>query len=901
MQIIRVDLENVKSYRRDTVRFTPGTNAICGYNGAGKSTILEAIGFALFDALPTTQEQFVRQGEKTATVTVHVAGDDGRPFHVVRRCGSYSQYYVYDPEIGQKLADGKADTMGWLHQFTGVERSGDLPALFRDAVGVPQGLLTAAFLETPGRRKDVFNPLLRVDEYEQVWRALREPVSTLNDDIAGEERRIARLEGEVTALPVERERAANLQAAIEEDEAALGEARSKLEEVAGRKDDMAAVKEELEGLKRSVAQAQGTVATREVQWEDGREMVARAEEAQAVVAETREGHQAYLAADEALVALEAEREERDRLESERVTCDKALALAQQRIATLEGELEAIVEAEQQVEELRPDVEAQGELEEALEAARREVERLERRRKELEEKRGRLSQVQGRLADIEEGLEERARVEAAIEELQGELERVEEARDAVTSELAACRAELDQVREQTQTLESTEEATCPVCEGPLTDEHRAELLARNRARLEALEATLEGLRDRQAELDHERQTLQGQLKGRQGRLTALPRPAEATELADEIARQQGALAELKQALAELADAPERVEALRAELEALGDPRRAYTRAVDVAAGRAQMEDALAEAEEQVVERSARLGALEEELTAYADLDERTAARREAREAHAPDHQRYVAHVREAQALEERREKVTELEKALEDARAERDGLIEECDQVAEAYDAEAHRELEAAYEALRDRVATLEEGLRRQRERLEEAREAIEHLTGVEAELEEARAERDDLGELLRLLQHLRAVVRDAGPKVTRALVQVISAQAARLYADIMADHTARLHWTEDYEIVLRSEGRERTFQQLSGGEQMAAALAVRLALLREVSAIDLAFFDEPTANLDERRRDNLAEQILNVKGFSQLFVISHDDTFEQDTDHVVRVVKQDGRSRALGE
>jgi exonuclease SbcC len=72
-----------------------------------------------------------------------------------------------------------------------------------------------------------------------------------------------------------------------------------------------------------------------------------------------------------------------------------------------------------------------------------------------------------------------------------------------------------------------------------------------------------------------------------------------------------------------------------------------------------------------------------------------------------------------------------------------------------------------------------------------------------------------------------------------------------------------------------------------------------LALLHEVSAIDVAFFDEPTANLDDHRRDNLAEQILNVKGFSQLFVISHDDTFERDTDHVVRVVKENGVSRVL--
>jgi exonuclease SbcC len=80
---------------------------------------------------------------------------------------------------------------------------------------------------------------------------------------------------------------------------------------------------------------------------------------------------------------------------------------------------------------------------------------------------------------------------------------------------------------------------------------------------------------------------------------------------------------------------------------------------------------------------------------------------------------------------------------------------------------------------------------------------------------------------------------------------------------------------------------------------MAAALSVRLALLRELSAIDVAFFDEPTSNLDDTRRDNLAEQILSVRntGFSQLFVISHDDTFEQVTNHIVRVRKEQGESR----
>ena len=70
---------------------------------------------------------------------------------------------------------------------------------------------------------------------------------------------------------------------------------------------------------------------------------------------------------------------------------------------------------------------------------------------------------------------------------------------------------------------------------------------------------------------------------------------------------------------------------------------------------------------------------------------------------------------------------------------------------------------------------------------------------------------------------------------------------------------------------------------------MSAALAVRLALVREMSDLNLAFFDEPTANLDAQRREALAQQIMSVRGFSQLFVISHDDTFEQATQNIIRV------------
>jgi exonuclease SbcC len=70
---------------------------------------------------------------------------------------------------------------------------------------------------------------------------------------------------------------------------------------------------------------------------------------------------------------------------------------------------------------------------------------------------------------------------------------------------------------------------------------------------------------------------------------------------------------------------------------------------------------------------------------------------------------------------------------------------------------------------------------------------------------------------------------------------------------------------------------------------MAAALSIRLALLKQLSDIRIAFFDEPTTNLDAERRENFALEISRIKHFDQLFVISNDETFDSYVDHVVSV------------
>ena len=62
-----------------------------------------------------------------------------------------------------------------------------------------------------------------------------------------------------------------------------------------------------------------------------------------------------------------------------------------------------------------------------------------------------------------------------------------------------------------------------------------------------------------------------------------------------------------------------------------------------------------------------------------------------------------------------------------------------------------------------------------------------------------------------------------------------------------------------------------------------------------MTGLDVVFLDEPTIHLDAGIRAALADQIGRIKGLSQLGVISHDDTFERITEHVVTIEKGNER------
>ena len=216
-------------------------------------------------------------------------------------------------------------------------------------------------------------------------------------------------------------------------------------------------------------------------------------------------------------------------------------------------------------------------------------------------------------------------------------------------------------------------------------------------------------------------------------------------------------------------------------------------------------------------------------------------------------------------------------------AERDALV------SEPYDRPKHL-------ALRAEVSDAERKHAEASARLEISRQRREQLAAELAQFETLRAslsgefqEKERLESVAETTAFIRDTLKEAAPRVARNYVYHVSLEANMLFREITGNAERTLKWGEDYAITVEEEGYERPFQSLSGGEQMAAALAVRLAILKQLSDIRIAFFDEPTTNMDAERRENFAEEISRIKHFDQLFVISHDETFDNYVDNVLHI------------
>lgn len=197
MLINWIELTDFTSHRNSFIEFAPGMNGILGPEGSGKSSVITALGIALFNFNPYNQKNLVRQGCKTAIVTMSFNSlVDQKEYLIQTHLGGSSDTTFSIPS-GLPLARGKTDVYNLVKHHLGLPPETDLASLAENGIITRQGELVEPFVKKPGERKVYFSDLLGVDDYELAWEKLRDTAKLIDDKLAGLRESSARLEGEL--------------------------------------------------------------------------------------------------------------------------------------------------------------------------------------------------------------------------------------------------------------------------------------------------------------------------------------------------------------------------------------------------------------------------------------------------------------------------------------------------------------------------------------------------------------------------------------------------------------------------------------------------------------------------------------------------------------------------------
>ncbi len=291
--------------------------------------------------------------------------------------------------------------------------------------------------------------------------------------------------------------------------------------------------------------------------------------------------------------------------------------------------------------------------------------------------------------------------------------------------------------------------------------------------------------------------------------------------------------------------------------------------------------------------------QKELETYKQLQADIEKTEQEKSQHQEARDRFVANQQQASELDQRRSELDRFEKLLKQLQ---DDLVSQKAAFSNAeqeYDTAEHEKLRKHKDDLWGEVSALGQKVKGLTADVTRLSAEVDKLKQIEKDIAAKKEQIKGYREKDELVKFLRnRVFKKVSESLSVRFREEISQRANRIYR-IIAEVDEELAWGENYRIVLRDmvdgELRERADDQLSGGQTMSAVVALRLAMLQTIGA-RIAFFDEPTSNLDVTRRGNLAhafraidvgKEEVTEHWYDQLFLISHDVAFTEITDQIL--------------
>ena len=163
-------------------------------------------------------------------------------------------------------------------------------------------------------------------------------------------------------------------------------------------------------------------------------------------------------------------------------------------------------------------------------------------------------------------------------------------------------------------------------------------------------------------------------------------------------------------------------------------------------------------------------------------------------------------------------------------------------------------------------------------------------------------EYDNISQYLVLLKDIRELYGKNGiQKELRNNSRPIIQKNTKKFFDDFNFNYSDLLLDEDYNVVVRGPEGESSMSMVSGGEKIAIALALRLGITKSMAKGDLEtiLLDEPTIHLDDARRQELINLLKEMSLLPQMIIVTHENQLESAADNLIKVEKENGISKIV--
>ena len=203
------------------------------------------------------------------------------------------------------------------------------------------------------------------------------------------------------------------------------------------------------------------------------------------------------------------------------------------------------------------------------------------------------------------------------------------------------------------------------------------------------------------------------------------------------------------------------------------------------------------------------------------------------------------------------------------------------------------ELKEKYDTIKEELNEINKKLGSSQEKIENYKKILEKISSQEEKQKKLLVEFKKLENKFNKANLIRNEVGQMGRAISKYMLSGIS-NIASVNFNKITGRTERIEWSNEekdkYAVYLVGQERKITFEQLSGGEQVSVAIAIRGTMTEYFTNSKFMILDEPTNNLDTERKKLLAEymgEILN--NLEQSIIVTHDDTFREMAEKIIEL------------